>query len=143
MLFGHMIDVVGHVTLSENLYKEAKSFCCLHLIASIETLHIFFTMMQKYEPDYDKWEAHFKAMADGNYKNVRSRVVKVKSPTQKGSGVRLVSAAQEIVNRAKARKEKALNNKKTIARRHTRRIPKRVPKKVKGVTKASKKRRRP
>ena len=81
--------------------------------------------METYKPNVSKWEAHFRAMANGDiHKN--GNVTIVRSPTksdvgaklvpQKGAGLTMVTPIKQVVEMAKAKKRKALKEKKRAAK---------------------------
>ncbi len=76
--------------------------------------------MQTYKPNYGAWEAHFKAMANGNTKRKGGRtIVSQSSAPQSGSGIQMVTPTKQVVEMAKARKNKATKGRKKRSKRHS------------------------
>ncbi len=79
--------------------------------------------LQPYRPNYSKWEAHYKAMAAGNNLDKHSGIYVVGSDTQSGSGLQVVSQAEQVVQMAEAKKKERT---KAKAKKTKARSPKRL-----------------
>ena len=83
-------------------------------------------------PNYSHWEKHFKDMVHGKvHSNGRIYVVN-KQDMSGGSGIQLVSPAQQIDAMAEAKLKKAIKRKKPASKAHS------VKKRAKGKTSCTK-----
>ena len=80
--------------------------------------------LQPYRPNYSKWTAHYKAMAAGNKLDKHSGIYVVSSNTQSGSGMQVISQAEQVVQMAAAGKKKETT--KAKAKKTKARSPKRL-----------------